>query len=73
VALPPDADEATMAHFYRHAIAIGSLAGHAGLPQVVMPLTQANGLPLGVSLISAPGNDERLLALALAWSTDEAA
>lgn len=32
-----------------------------------MPLAQAHGLPLGVSLIAGPGNDERLLTLALAW------
>jgi Asp-tRNA(Asn)/Glu-tRNA(Gln) amidotransferase A subunit family amidase len=32
-----------------------------------MPLAQAGGLPVGVSLLSAAGNDERLLALACAW------
>jgi amidase len=50
--------------FYRHALALGALAGHAGLPQVVMPIAQAQGLLVGVSLIAGRGNDERLLALA---------
>lgn len=53
--------------FYQRALALGALAGHAGLPQVTMPLAQAQGLPVGVSLISGRDNDERLLALALAW------
>jgi amidase len=67
VALPAGSDEATTANFYARALALGALAGHAGLPQVVMPLAQAGGLPVGVSLLSAAGNDERLLALACAW------
>ena len=66
VALAVDADADSRTRFYRHALALGSLAGHAGLPQVVMPLAEVDGLPLGVSFISAGGNDERLLALAQA-------
>lgn len=64
VPLPLSADKATRDHFYAHALALGALAGHAGLPQVVMPLAKVHGLPLGISFIAAPGNDERLLALA---------
>jgi amidase len=54
--------------FYEHALALGALAGLAGLPQIVLPLCQAEGLPVGLSFISAPGNDERLLDLAMALS-----
>jgi amidase len=54
--------------FYEHALALGALAGLAGLPQLVLPLCQAEGLPVGLSFISAPGNDERLLDLAVALS-----
>ncbi|EYC52501.1 amidase [Hylemonella gracilis str. Niagara R] len=54
--------------FYEHALALGALAGLAGLPQLVLPLCQAQGLPVGLSFISAPGNDERLLDLAMALS-----
>ncbi len=38
----------------------------ADLPHVALPLAQAGALPVGVSLISGRGNDERLLALAVA-------
>jgi amidase len=64
VALPLDASGEDHGLFYRKALALGALAGHAGLPQVVLPLAQVGGLPLGVAFIAAPGNDERLLALA---------
>lgn len=50
--------------FYERALALGSLAGHAGLPQVSLPLARAGGLPVGVSLLAGPGEDESLLALA---------
>ncbi len=65
-ALPRDADGDTRGRFYRRALALGALAGHAGLPQVVMPLAQAQGLPVAVSLFAGPGQDMRLLALARA-------
>lgn len=39
-------------------------AGHAGLPQVSLPLGTLGGLPVGLSLMGAPGSDEQLLALA---------
>ncbi|MBE7942038.1 MULTISPECIES: amidase [Ramlibacter] len=65
VALARGADGEQVGDFYARALALGALAGHAGLPQVVMPLAEAQGLPVGLSFIAAPGNDERLLALAL--------
>lgn len=46
-------------------------AGLAGLPQVSLPLAQVGGLPLGVSLIGAPGSDEWLLHLAERVATDD--
>jgi amidase len=39
-------------------------AGHAGLPQVSLPLGRLDGLPLGLSVMGAAGSDEQLLALA---------
>lgn len=50
--------------FYERALTLSSLAGHAGLPQISMPLAQVDGLPIGLSLLGAPGSDESLLALA---------
>ncbi len=69
VALHRSADGDERSHFYTHALALGAIAGHAGLPQIVLPFTRAQGLPVGVSFIAARGQDERLLDLALALST----
>jgi amidase len=68
VALQRTASAEERGAFYEHALALGALAGLAGLPQLVLPLCQAQGLPVGLSFISAPGNDERLLDLAVALS-----
>lgn len=66
VALHRSAGDAQRSHFYARALALGAIAGHAGLPQIVLPLARAQGLPVGVSFIAAPGQDERLLELAMA-------
>lgn len=39
-------------------------AGLAGSPVVSMPLAEVHGLPLGVSLVGLPGDDEALVAVA---------
>ena len=60
----------TLADFYARALAINSLAGHAGLPQLTLPVTThdgcSDGAPLGLSLVGAPGSDAALLAFATA-------
>ena len=38
--------------------------GLARLPQVSLPLANVNGLPLGISLVAARGNDKMLLEVA---------
>ena len=38
--------------------------GHAGLPQVNLPLAVVDGRPVGLSLVAARGNDLLLLELA---------
>ena len=40
------------------------IAGHAGLPQLSLPLATLDGCPLGLSLIAARGSDAMLLDLA---------
>ena len=40
------------------------IAGHAGAPVVSAPLTQVDGLPVGLSLVGLPWHDEQVLALA---------
>ncbi len=65
VALPLNASGEQRGAFYERALALGALAGHAGLPQIVLPLLQVDGLPVGISFIAGPGQDERLLNLAV--------
>ena len=50
--------------FYRRALSICSLAGHAGLPQVGLPVPGPDGLPIGLSLIGGRGRDAALLSFA---------
>jgi amidase len=52
--------------FYQRALALTSIAGHAGLPQVSLPLVEVEGCPVGLSVIGARGDDASLLALAAA-------
>jgi amidase len=41
-------------------------AGHAGLPQISLPLGQIDGCPVGLSVIASSGRDDLLLGLAQA-------
>ncbi|MFZ9196654.1 MAG: amidase, partial [Burkholderiales bacterium] len=50
--------------FRARAMSLLCIAGHAGLPQVTLPLAILNGCPIGISLLAARGNDALLLALA---------
>jgi amidase len=63
-ALPVDADEAARTAFYARALAITSIAGHLGLPQVTLPVARVDERPVGLSIIGPPGADMALLALA---------
>ena len=50
---------------YRNAaMALLCLAGLGGLPQLSLPLAEAEGCPVGLSLLGGAGADEALLALA---------
>jgi amidase len=50
--------------FRARALALLCPAGHAGLPQISMPLATIDGLPVGLSLIGARGSDAMLLRTA---------
>lgn len=64
-ALPITAGEAERGRFYATALSVNALAGLAGLPQLSLPIaTTADGLPLGLSVVGAPGTDMTLLSLA---------
>ena len=44
--------------------ALTSIAGNTGRPQISLPLTEVDGLPIGLSLLGDYGADEQLIALA---------
>ena len=50
--------------FRARAMSLLCIAGHAGLPQVTLPLATLQGCPLGISLVAARGSDALLLSLA---------
>ena len=69
--VPPllTAGEDVRASFYRRTLTVDAIAGHAGLPQITLPLTRrftasTNSLPVGLSILGAAGDDEALLAFA---------
>jgi len=63
-ALPRSAPGEIVSEFYRRALTLTCIAGHAGAPQVTLPLAYDQDCPIGVSLIAAPGCDLALLELA---------
>jgi amidase len=59
-----DAPEEEFETFRGGAIKLMCAAGHAGLPQISLPMAKVDGCPLGLSLIGPPGRDRALIALA---------
>lgn len=59
-----DADAAVVDVVRMRTMAITCIAGLAGLPQVSIPLSAPDGLPLGVSLLGPAGSDLALIRLA---------
>jgi amidase len=55
---------AALDDFRARAMSLLCIAGHAGLPQVTLPLATLQGCPLGLSLVAARGADTLLLRLA---------
>jgi len=55
---------AALDDFRARAMSLLCIAGHAGLPQVTMPLAMLNCCPIGISLVAARGNDALMLELA---------
>jgi len=65
---PPERDipdGASTVEFRSKTLASTCLAGHAGLPEISIPVTEASGCPVGLSFIGWPGGDEALLDLAV--------
>ena len=59
-----DADSTTLANDRNTLLALTSLAGLAGLPQLHLPLFTLHNAPCGLSLVGKKGNDLALLAVA---------
>ena len=51
--------------FYSRALPLNSIAGHAGLPQVCLPMGNYDSCPLSLSLLGRRGDDHRLLQTAI--------
>jgi len=67
---PPALDSEIAPETRRRLVALGSIAGLCGLPQVTLPLVQMAEGPVGVSLVGPRGADEALLDLAVKLDAD---
>jgi amidase len=56
--------------FYSRTLSLTSIAGIGRLPQVSMPLAEVGGVPVGMSLIAAHGEDSWLLETVCAIESD---
>jgi amidase len=50
--------------YYCRTLSVDAIAGIARLPQISMPLATVDGVPIGLSLAAAQGNDARLIEVA---------
>jgi len=57
--------EAVINVFRARAIELLCVSGHAGTPQMSLPVAQLDGCPIGLSIMAARDCDEDLLALAV--------
>jgi len=64
--IPPKRDVGPdeIQHLRERTIGVTSISGFSGAPEVTLPVARVDGAPVGLSLVSAPGSDRALLALA---------
>lgn len=65
IAPKTDANASDLDRFRARAMALTSIAGLSGLPQISIPAATVEGCPAGISFIGWAGGDESLLDLAL--------
>jgi len=53
-------------NYFSRALGINAIAGFSRAPQISMPLAESNGIPVGLSILAASGDDETILHLARA-------
>ncbi len=63
-ALPLSTSPEAIGRFYKSALPLNAIAGHAGLPQLTIPIIQPDACPLGLSIVGAPSSDQALLDFA---------
>jgi amidase len=68
IALRLDAGADEIGNFYRNALTLTSIAGHAGIPQISLPAGKVAGCPVGLSVLASPGHDRALLDLGVRYA-----
>jgi len=68
IALRKDVAGAEIGDFYNRALALTSIAGHSGSPQISMPAGLVDGCPIGLSVLALPGQDRALIESGSIWS-----
>jgi amidase len=68
IALRIDAGADEIGTFYRNALTLTSIAGHAGIPQISLPAGKVAGCPIGLSVLASPGHDRALLDLGVRYA-----
>ena len=68
IALRIDAREDEIGTFYRNALTLTSVAGHAGIPQISLPAGKVEGCPVGLSVLASAGHDRALLDLGVRYA-----
>ena len=63
VALRKNASASEVADFYRRALVLTSVAGHAGVAQISIPAGCVDGCPVGLSILAAADHDRALLEI----------
>ena len=69
----PPKRSSTGSGYYPRVFSLTSIAGIGGLPQVSLPLADANGVPVGLSLLARRGQDTFLLEVAKSLAKNFAA
>ena len=67
-ALRKDAAPSEYSDFYPRALTLTSIAGHAGLPQISVPVGRVDGCPVGLSIVASSGHDRALLEIGSPWA-----
>lgn len=68
VALRKDAAPEEFSDFYQRGLTLTSIAGHAGLPQLSVPVGEVDGCPAGLSIVAPAGHDRALLEVGSPWA-----